>query len=243
MSKENILSFYNLGKEIVKKLHSNTIEEIVNINRLGFKSYSPTIFLSGLNLSTIVNYDESIDYISKKMKENLGLLKKEEIKNFSFDINIPQTEDTIKYKSLTTKLQLLPSFVGKSINEALNYCTQHKLKCEKSITTNGEVILTQSIPANSDLTTIKNKTIIFETENYVKDESNLEKDDSLDDVQNNESPNKEDDNQNKTTEEDTPPTNDDTNDNNNQQAPNIPNEEPEEEVKKEDNNEEEEKNT
>lgn len=243
MSKENILSFYNLGKEIVKKLHSNTIEEIVNINRLGFKSYSPTIFLSGLSLSTIVNYDESIDYVSKKMKENLGLLKKEEIKNFSFDINIPQTEDTIKYKSLTTKLQLLPSFVGKSITEALNYCTQHKLKCEKSITTNGEVILTQSIPANSDLTTIKNKTIIFETENYVKDESNLEKDDSLDDVQNNESPNKEDDNQNETTEDDTPPTNDDTNDNNNQQAPNIPNEEPEEEVKKEDNNEEEEKNT
>lgn len=223
MSKENIFSFYNLGKEIVKKLNSNTLEEIVSINRLSFKSYSPTIFLSGLNLSTIVNYDESIDYVSKEMKKNLGILKKEEIKTFSFDINKPQTEDTIKYKSLTSKLKLLPSFVGKSINEALSYCEQNNLKCEKNLTANGEIILTQSIEANSDLSTIRNKTIIFETENYVIDENQNEKDEIITDNNNNENLEQDDnENSNETTPDDNNKNDEEKEEVPNQETPIIP---------------------
>ena len=173
MSRETILSFYNLGKEIVKKLNSSSVDEIININKLHFKSYSATIFLSGLNLSTIVNYEESIDYVSEEMKKNLEILKKEDIKTFSFDINVVNDEDTIKYKKLTTSLRLFPNFIGKSINEALSYCNQNNLKCEKSGASNSKIIISQSITANTDISTIRSKTIIFETENIISNNNSI----------------------------------------------------------------------
>ena len=149
-------------------------------------------------------------------------------------------EDTIKYKSLTSKLKLLPSFVGKSINEALSYCEQNNLKCEKNLTASGEIILTQSIEANSDLSTIRNKTIIFETENYVIDENQNEKDEIITDNNNNENLEQDDnENSNETTPDDNNKNDEEKEEVPNQETPIIPDTQPNEEIKKEDSNEEE----
>lgn len=161
MPKETILSFYNVGKEIVKKLNTTNTDEIININRLQFKSYSTRILISGLELSMIVNYDESVKYITNEMKKTLGLVKTENITKFSFDINEDYDPDKVKYNKLSSSLQLLPNFVGKNINEALSYCNSKGLKCESSGTNSSGVIATQSIGAKTDISTIKNKTIIF----------------------------------------------------------------------------------
>lgn len=181
MSKETILSFYNLGKEIIKKLNSSSISEVVNIDKLSLKSYFANIYLSGLELSTIVNYQESINYVSMEMKKNLGLLEKEEIKKFSFDINDSIDEDIIKYKSLTSNLKLLPNFVGKTIGEVINYCNINGLKCESNFKLNTDVVIMQSIHANTDISTIGGKIIVFDVEG-VKNNYNDEIDDKDDTV-------------------------------------------------------------
>lgn len=164
MPKDTILSFYNIGKDIIKKLNKNTTEEVIGIERLTFKSHSATVLISGLDLSVIVNYNESVDYISKQMKKNLGLIKTEPIKNFSFDINEPDKTNEVKFKTLTSNLKTLPNFVGKTLREANGYCNSHNLKCEINQDNLNATITSQSIGANSDISTIRNKTIIFEVE-------------------------------------------------------------------------------
>lgn len=169
MSRDTILSFYNVGKDIVKRLNKNTTDEIINIERLTFKSYSATVFISGMDLSMIVNYDESVKYISNQMKKNLGLMKEEPIKTFSFDINETYDPDEVKYKSLSSSLKTLPSFVGKTLSEAINYCNRNGIKYETTSTDLTSIITSQSISANTDISIIKSKTIIFEVKNTIEE--------------------------------------------------------------------------
>ena len=161
MSRETILSFYNVGKSIVKKFNTSNTDELVNIERLTFKSYFTNIYLSGMQLSTIVNYNESVKYVSSQMKKNLGLEKVEVIKNVSFDINEEYDPDTVKFNKLTTSVELLPNFVGKTLKEATNYCSNKNLKCESSSNDLNSIIVSQSISENSDISTIRGKTITF----------------------------------------------------------------------------------
>lgn len=164
MPKDTILSFYNVGKDILKYSNKTTTDELINIERLSFKSHSATVFISGLDLSMMVNYKESVNYVSNQMKKNLGQAKKDTIKTFSFDINENYTKEEIKFNSLTSNLKTLPNFVGKTLNEAQNYCNNNGLKCEFNQNDLTEIIISQSIHANTDISTIKNKTITFETD-------------------------------------------------------------------------------
>lgn len=161
MSRETILSFYNVGKEIVKRFNSGSTEDLINIEKLALKSNFATVHISGLDLSMIVNYKESVDYVSKQMKKNLGLLKSEVVKDFSFDINEEYDPDYVKYNKLTYSLSLFPSFVGKSLGEALSYCNRNGLKCESSSSDTSLIVTTQSIAAKTDITAMRNRTVIF----------------------------------------------------------------------------------
>lgn len=172
MSNETIFSFYNVLKDIVKKLDGNSVTDIVSIDRLNFKYYFANIYLSGMELSTIVNYNESVEYVTREMKKNLGLVKNDVVKTFEFDINVSDIEEGIKYNRLTTNLELLPNFVGISLKEAINYCNSKGLKCESDNNLDG-LIITQSVSSNSDISTIKNKVIIFEVEEKVTDDQNI----------------------------------------------------------------------
>lgn len=164
MSRETILSFYNVGKNIVKKFNTSNTDELVNIEKLTFKSYFANIYLSGMQLSTIVNYNESVKYVSNQMKKNLGLVKEDIVKNVSFDINDEYDPDAVKFNKLTTSLELLPNFVGKTLREATNYCSNKNLKCEYSSNELNSIIVSQSISENSDISTIRGKTITFGVE-------------------------------------------------------------------------------
>lgn len=185
MSNETIFSFYNVLKDIVKKLDGNSVTDIVSIDRLNFKYYFANIYLSGMELSTIVNYNESVDYVTREMKKNLGLIKNDVVKSFEFDINISDTIDEVKYNRLTTSLELLPNFVGKRLGDAINYCNSKGLKCESSDALE-KIIVTQSIAGNSDISTIRNKVITFEVEKSIKDDDNVIEDEKIDGIINDE---------------------------------------------------------
>ena len=87
MSRDTILSFYNLGKTILEKTEGIELSEAITIQKLFFTSYIQTIRIGNMNLSTVGHYGGSVDAIKAALKENLGLKDKETTKTISFNIN------------------------------------------------------------------------------------------------------------------------------------------------------------
>lgn len=117
MSVNEILSLYNIGKDILKKSTGN-IDELISMQRLYLSGIDAYIYetSSKLNLYNYVLYEESIDEVSAAIKENLGIKEKENIKTFEFDSN-EKYESKIIGKGNYSKLpdyQVVPDFIGDS---------------------------------------------------------------------------------------------------------------------------------
>lgn len=166
MSTENILSFYNIAKDILLKNTSDTtnLSELIGFERMYLSGYDQMIVDydgindtgSGLALYNFVPYKGSIEDISDAMKENLGLKEKTITKQYDFDINEEYEPHVIgKGYYEDYSLSLLPSFVGRDISEVQNYCNSRGISLTiNKVSTNsrsldGEV-MTQSLPAGMD---------------------------------------------------------------------------------------------
>lgn len=164
MDNNTILSFYNIAKDVLIKSKDVPFEEIINMQRLFFTSYTPTVRISGLPLSMVVNYDSSLKAIQKAMKQNLGLIKKDKDLSFSFNINNPYVENVIGTNLYdSTKIQTLPDFTGQSFTSVINYANEHgyAYTVQYKDVTDGSykdgIIISQSPESYTDLATI-NKT-------------------------------------------------------------------------------------
>lgn len=166
MSTENILSFYNIAKDILLKNTSDTtnLSELIGFERMYLSGYDQMIVDydgindtgSGLALYNFVPYKGSMEDISDAMKENLGLKEKTITKQYDFDINEEYEPHVIgKGYYEDYSLSLLPSFVGRDISEVQNYCNSRGISLTiNKVSTNsrsldGEV-MTQSLPAGMD---------------------------------------------------------------------------------------------
>ena len=166
MSTENILSFYNIAKDILLKNTSDTtnLSELIGFERMYLSGYDQMIVDydgindtgSGLSLYNFVPYKGSMKDISDAMKENLGLKEKTITKQYDFDINEEYEPHVIgKGYYEDYSLSLLPSFVGRDISEVQNYCNSRGISLTiNKVSTNsrsldGEV-MTQSLPAGMD---------------------------------------------------------------------------------------------
>lgn len=118
MSTNQILSLYNVGKDILVKSSDSKLEDLIGFRRLHLSGYDARIYdnRTGLNLYNYVLYDGSIEDIKKAMKINLDLEEAEHIKEFNFDIDEDYKEVVIG-KGNYEKAEL-PSFVGKTESEA-----------------------------------------------------------------------------------------------------------------------------
>ena len=169
MDKNTIFSFYDIFKNIIVSSDLSNIESMFDIQKMSIEVYGTYVNISNLNLSMIVAHQNSINEISHAMKVNLGLADKKVIKEIKFDINMPYEEEIIgKGIYGGTTLEVLKDFVGKTEDDASLYCSQNNLNCffeEVEITDgsykNGEII-SQSIPANYDISLIGKKKINFE---------------------------------------------------------------------------------
>ena len=166
MSTENILSFYNIAKDIlIKNTSSNdNLSSLIGFQRLYLSGYDQTIVDydantnsgSKLALYNFVPYQGSINDISRAMKINLGLLKDDPIKSFDFDVNEPYTEYVIgKGRYNEGGIAILPSFVGSSLSEAQSYCNGRGIpltveKVEANSSSLDGTISAQSLPAGMD---------------------------------------------------------------------------------------------
>ena len=166
MSTENILSFYNIGKDILLKNTSNTtdLSSLIGFERLYLSGYDQTIVDydgindtgSGLALYNFVPYQGSIQDISDAMKINLGLKEQTITKQYEFDINEPYEQNVIGQGNYSDySLSLLPSFVGRDVSEAQYYCNTRGITLTiNKVTTNSKSldgqVMTQSLPSGMD---------------------------------------------------------------------------------------------
>ena len=185
MTTENILSFYNIGKDVLLKGSNKSTElsNLVGFQRLYLSGYDQRIVDydansntgSKLSLYNFIPYQGSIKDISKAMKINLEIIKDEPIKTFSFDINEPYEETIIgKGKYSDAGVSLLPSFVGKKLSEVQSYCSQRGIPLTvnkvKTISSSYDgMVSTQSLPAGMDASYVsKSKGLTVSVYEYEK---------------------------------------------------------------------------
>ncbi|HAB67387.1 MAG TPA: hypothetical protein DCE23_08475 [Firmicutes bacterium] len=130
MTPEQILSFYDVGKNMLINSSSNALS--IKKTSLSYKNLQVWLPNSDMFTSALDYYPESLEAITKAMKVNLGLENSnaKPIKTFSISYNEEYTTPIIG-KGLTggTTLQLVKSFVGDNQFNANSWCSQVGIHC------------------------------------------------------------------------------------------------------------------
>lgn len=132
MSRDSILSAYQILKKMVGNMLSD--EDFINIQKTYLEVYNLNVTLSSGRVSSALGYyEDSLKDIVKIMNINLGKENSEVIKSFSYSIN-ETYEPYIAGKGITTGAtnSTLASFIGKTRDEAQNYCDKNDLNCSFS---------------------------------------------------------------------------------------------------------------
>lgn len=165
---DQILSFYNILKKI---LLNNQGDNLINIQKLFLNGEGQMIYDEG-TATVLWNYmlfEDSVNIVSKTMKENLQLIEPELIKDFSYSIKDKYTQEIIgknKYGK-SGKYSLLPDFSNYTKDEAISWVVYNGFSYEIKEVEDTEnkyqdgQIIEQSIPASKRLDKISNKHIIF----------------------------------------------------------------------------------
>lgn len=129
MDTETILSGYNVAKNVVgNKLSGN---DTINIEKATLETYSLEVYVPSQGRTTSAQgyYTSSLDDIKHAFNVVLGKEKETDVKTFSFSVN-ETYEKTVPGKGKRTGAsgELLPSFVGKTINEAETFCQKNDIK-------------------------------------------------------------------------------------------------------------------
>lgn len=139
MSTEEMLSFYNIGKDILNMSKEEKVTDILNFQRLYISGYDQYIFDysqiqnqgTKSNLYNFVPYKGSLEDVSSYMKANLGTDESKIIKTVSFDINTPYEEKVIgKGYYNESRMVLLPNFTGSSETTVKEFANKYNLPVE-----------------------------------------------------------------------------------------------------------------
>ncbi len=130
MDVNTILSGYSVIKSMVSNVLSG--EDLLSINKAYLETYSLPVYMPsmGMNTSAQGYFKDSLEDIRHALKVTLGEEEEEDIKTFSFSVN----EEYVTYspgKGLRSEKssEVLPSFIGKTVLEAEEYCSKHSIMC------------------------------------------------------------------------------------------------------------------
>ena len=210
LTTKQILSFYNVGKDIIKKSLSSDEADLVNIQQLYLQGTGQMIYdeRARMVLWDYIPNESSRKDIIHAMKQNLELVDHTEIKEFHFSINKPYEKEIIgegPYSKYTT-YDLLPDFTGDTKAQAEATCALLKLNCVFKGTSG--TVIDQSEPFRKRIDLMKGSLELTlsggnkekdDDEDEVKDK---EKDKKEDDEDNNSDKGKDDDNSSDTDKED-----------------------------------------
>lgn len=188
-TRSQILDFYDVGKAIISS--STESANTFKMQQLFLNGYGAMIYDTGMKLVlyNYVYYDSSLAAVTKAMKVNLGLEQPEVIKTFSYSANKNYETAIIgknEYKT-STYYPVIPSFVGKNKSEAQNWAIKNGKKItivEIPSTNKSDVdgkILSQSVPANSLVSSFSSLTINVIKKTTTTDKPTTDKDKDKDD--------------------------------------------------------------
>jgi len=157
LTTKQILAFYNVGKDIIKKSLSSDEAELINIQRLFLDGEGQMIYdeRAKMVLWDYVPNKSSRQDIINAMKENLELKNHTNITEFSFSINKPYEKRVIGEGPYNTgfRYTLLPDFTGDT--EAQARATASKLGITVTFDGVGGTVVDQNYPANKRIDLIK----------------------------------------------------------------------------------------
>ena len=186
LTTKQILSFYNVAKDIVKKSLSSEEAELVNIQQLYLDGDGQMIYdeRAKMVLWDYVPNKNSRDQIVNAMKTNLELKNHEDITDFSFSINKPYEKQVIGWgASGGFKYTLLPDFTGDTEEQAT--ATANKLGIKVKFEGTGGTVIEQNYPASKRVDLIKDSLILKLSGTKKKtDDDDKKKDDDDDDNDN-----------------------------------------------------------
>ena len=150
LTTKQILSFYDVGKDIIKKSLSSNEADLVNIQQLFLQGSGQMIYdeRARMVLWDYVPNTSSKKDIIQAMKVNLELEEHEDIKEFHFSINEPYEKKVIGEGpySNTGTYRLLPNFTGDT--EAQARATASRLGISVTFDGTSGTVVAQSEPAN-----------------------------------------------------------------------------------------------
>ncbi len=123
MSTDLMLSFYNVGKNILLK--DEDVE--INITKTFLTGYDLYVYEGYAETYTFQYYRQSLDEIIKAMKETLRQTDPEIIKTFNFSINSPYEKKVVGWTYYTNEGRkgLMPDFTAFSLSDAEYWCRDY----------------------------------------------------------------------------------------------------------------------
>ena len=189
---KQILSFYDIAKDITNNALQKDDADIINIEQLFLAGSGQMIYdeRSRLVLWDYIPNKESRKDIINAMKVNLGIKNPTLIKEFSFSINKPY-EKTVTGKGpykTASSYTLLPSFIGDSKATAQAWATRNGINVTFK-GTSGHVVA-QSYPANKRTDLIRGSVVLTLSGNSTIENNNTTITDNKNIITNNNKENK-----------------------------------------------------
>ncbi|MBR5370460.1 MAG: LCP family protein [Bacilli bacterium] len=161
LTTKQILSFYNVAKDIIKKSLSSEEADLINIQQLYLDGSGQMIYdeRARMVLWDYVPNKNSRNDLINAMKINLELKGHEDICEFDFSINKPYTKKVIGsgYGS-ATRYTLLPDFTGDTEEQAK--ASAEKLGLKVKFEGVSGTVVEQSYPANKRIDLIKDTLVL-----------------------------------------------------------------------------------
>lgn len=179
LTTKQILEFYNVGKDIIKKSLSSEEADLINIQQLYLSGSSQMIYDERMRM-VLYNYvpnKSSRKDIIQAMKENLELVDHEEIKSFTFSINNPYEKTVIgkgPYRSGYGTYSLLPDFTG--LSESTASARAASLGLSVRFEGDSGTVISQSYPAGKRLDKISGTLVLTLSSTLATEEEDTEVD-------------------------------------------------------------------
>ena len=167
MTKDTILSFYNVAKDMMLKSNS---DKVIQVQKLNITGDGQMIYdeASRLVLWYFIPKKESLAVVKDAMLENLGQKSRSMIKTFSFNIDDGYTETIVGENVAGSyyKYPLLADFEGEQLKDVQDWANQNGVTLsityvKNSSYANGTVI-SQEYPTSKRIDRIPNKTVKIE---------------------------------------------------------------------------------
>ena len=179
LTTKQILAFYNVGKDIMKKGLSSDEAELVNIQQLYLQGNSQMIYDEKMRMvlyEYVPNKDSRND-IKQAMNENLELAKHDDITEFDFSINEPYEKEVIGFGPYKTNYlySLVPNFIGDSMETAR--ASANKLGLIVTFVGDGGTVIEQDQPEAKRIDKVPGKKITLKLSGLPKKDTKDDDDD------------------------------------------------------------------